>query len=64
VESLKEGGRTAASGAGPTRAGNALVVAEIALRFLLVSPAALLVRSFYSLEQDDQGIDSTNVVTM
>jgi hypothetical protein len=40
------------------------VVAEIALAFVLVSAAALLVRSFYSLEQVDLGIDSTNVVTM
>jgi putative ABC transport system permease protein len=64
AESLKEGGRTATSGAGRRRARNALVVAEIALAFVLVSAAALLVRSFYHLEQIDLGIDSTNVVSM
>ncbi len=64
VESLKEGGRTATSGAGRTQIRSALVVAEIALAFVLVSGAALLVRSFYRLEQVNLGFDGTNVVTM
>src|SRR5579863_2100116 len=64
AQSLKEGGRTATSGAGRTRARNALVVAEIALAFVLVAAAALLVRSFYRLQQVNLGFDGTNVVTM
>ncbi len=64
VESLKESGRTATSGAGRKRVRSALVVAEIALAFVLVSGAALLVRSFYRLEQVDLGFDGTKVVTM
>jgi putative ABC transport system permease protein len=64
VESLKESGRTATSGAGRKRVRSALVVAEIALAFVLVSSAALLVRSFYGLEQVDLGFDGTKVVTM
>lgn len=64
VESLKEGGRTATSGEGRTQVRNALVVAEIALAFVLVSAASLLVRSFYRLQHVDLGFDATNVVTM
>ncbi len=64
LESLKESGRTATSGAGRKRVRSALVVAEIALAFVLVSGATLLVRSFYRLEQVDLGFDGTKVVTM
>ena len=64
VESLKEGGRTATSGAGRTKIRNALAVAEIALAFVLVSAATLLVRSFYRLQQVNLGFDGTKVVTM
>jgi putative ABC transport system permease protein len=64
VDSLKEGGRTASSGTGRKRLRNGLVVAEVALAFVLVSGAGLLVRSFYQLEQVDSGFQSTNVITM
>ncbi|HEY6290336.1 MAG TPA: ABC transporter permease [Terriglobia bacterium] len=64
VGSLKEGGRGATSGARGTRVRNALVVAEIALAFVLLSGAALLMRSLYRLQQVDPGFDSTNVITM
>jgi putative ABC transport system permease protein len=64
VGSLKEGGRGATSGVTWTRVRNALVVAEIALAFVLFSGAGLLVRSFYRLQLVDPGFDSTNVVTM
>jgi putative ABC transport system permease protein len=64
VESLKEGGRGATSGAGRVRVRNALVVAEVALAFVLLSGAALLIRSFNRLQQADPGFESTNVITM
>jgi putative ABC transport system permease protein len=64
VESLKEGGRTASSGTGRKRLRNGLVVAEVALAFVLLSGAGLLVRSFYQLQQVDPGFESTNVITM
>jgi putative ABC transport system permease protein len=64
VGSLKEGGRGATSGAGRRQVRNALVVAEIALAFVLLSGAGLLLRSFYQLQQVNPGFDATNVITM
>ncbi|HUI43445.1 MAG TPA: ABC transporter permease, partial [Terriglobia bacterium] len=64
VESLKEGGRGATSGVGRRQVRNALAVAEIALAFILLSGAGLLVRSFYRLQQVNPGFDATNVITM
>ncbi|HMD99122.1 MAG TPA: ABC transporter permease [Terriglobia bacterium] len=64
VGSLKEGGRGATSGTGRRQVRNILVVAEIALAFILLSGAGLLVRSFYQLQQVNPGFDSTNVITM
>jgi putative ABC transport system permease protein len=64
VGSLKEGGRGATSGHGRMRVRNILAAAEIALAFILLSGAALLVQSFYRLQQVDPGFDTTNVITM
>ena len=64
VGSLKEGGRGATSGAGRRQVRNVLVVAEIALAFVLLSGAGLLLRSFYQLQQVNPGFDATNVITM
>jgi predicted permease len=62
--SLKEGGRGATSGVLRNRIRGALVVAEVALAFVLLSGAALLIRSFYQLQQVDPGFQTTNVITM
>jgi predicted permease len=64
VGSLKEGGRGATSGLGRMRVRNVLAAAEIALAFILLSGAALLVQSFYRLQQVDPGFDTTNVITI
>ena len=40
-----------------------LIVSEVALAFILLSSAGLLIRSFYQLQQVDTGFDSTNVIT-
>ena len=64
VESLKEGGRGATHGVTRKRVRSVLVGAEIALAFILLSGAGLLLRSFDQLQQVKLGIDPTNVITM
>jgi len=63
AESLKEGGRTTA---GPTRhrMRTALVVAEVALSFVLLAGAGLLIRSFNRLASVNPGVDTTSVLAM
>jgi putative ABC transport system permease protein len=59
---MKEGGRGASSG-GRHNVRGALVVTEVALAFLLLTGAGLLIRSFFQMQQVDTGFDSTNVLT-
>src|SRR5207253_5250529 len=59
---MKEGGRGMSSG-GRHRVRGALVVTEVALAFLLLTGAGLLIRSFFEMQQVDTGFDSTNVLT-
>jgi len=59
---MKEGGRGASSG-GRHKARSALVVTEVALAFVLLVGAGLLIRSFFQMQQVDTGFDSTNVLT-
>jgi len=61
---LKEGGRGAAGSTGRRLMRHALVVSEVALAFVLLVGAGLLIRSFNNLMNVDPGFDSTNVVTM
>ena len=61
--SLKESGRTTA-GAAPHRMRTALVVAEVALSFVLLAGASLLIRSFNRLASLNPGVDTTNVLAM
>ncbi len=60
--SLKEGARGSIGGL-RKRLRSALVVAEVALAFLLLTGAGLLIRSFFRMQQADLGFDSTNVLT-
>ena len=64
--SMKEGGRGSTSGGGGARRNlrNALVVAEIAVAFVLLSGAGVLIRSFFALQNDDAGFDSADVLTL
>ena len=62
--SMREGGRGATVGVGRSKLRNFLVIAEVALAFILLSGAGLLMRSFYQLQQVDAGFETTNVVTM
>ena len=59
---MKEGGRGASSG-GRHKVRGALVVTEMALAFVLLTGAGLLIRSFFQMQQVDTGFDSTNVLT-
>jgi putative ABC transport system permease protein len=45
------------------RVRGALVVAEVALAFVLVANAGLLIRSFVNMRQTDTGFDAANVLT-
>ncbi len=63
ARSLKESGRTTA-GLTQHRMRTALVVAEVALSFVLLVGASLLIRSFNKLASLDPGVDTTNVLAM
>ena len=56
--SMKEGGRSATSGSGRARLRSALIVSEVALAFILLSGAGLLIGSFFRLQQVDTGFTS------
>jgi len=61
--SMKEGGRGASAGGARQRLRGALVVTEVALAFVLLTGAGLLIRSFFQMQQVDTGFDATNVLT-
>jgi predicted permease len=62
-EALKEGGR-AAAGARRQRLRSFLIVGEVALTFVLLIGAGLLVRSFARLVKINPGLDPHSVLTM
>jgi putative ABC transport system permease protein len=61
---MKEASRSSTAGASGLRLRGVLIVSEVALAFMLLAGAGLLIRSFYQLEQVNTGFDSTNVITM
>lgn len=60
---MNEGGRGGTSGVGRARLRNALIVSEVALAFVLLTGAGLLIGSFFRLQHVDTGFDSTSVIT-
>lgn len=64
ASAMKEGGRGSSAGGARQRVRGALVVAEMALAFMLLTGAGLLIRSFFEMQQADPGFDSTNVLTV
>jgi putative ABC transport system permease protein len=52
-ETLKEGGKGVASAGSSHRVRNALVVAEVALSFVLLIGAGLMIRSFMAMMRED-----------
>jgi len=63
-ESLKEGGRSAASGRGGRRTRSGLVVIEVAFALVLLVGAGLMVRSILRLQDVDLGFDESHVLTL
>jgi putative ABC transport system permease protein len=62
ASTIKEGGRGSSSG-GRRRMRSALVVVEVALAFVLLTGAGLLLRSFRNLLRVDAGFDAANAIT-
>lgn len=63
LEPLKEGGRSGSAGKGHTYFRSALVVAEIAISFMLLSAAGLLLRSFDKMRTADLGFRPDHITT-
>jgi len=63
VTVLKEGGRGTGDGGRGNRTRSVLIVAQIAVAFVLLVSAGLLVGSFWRLQQVNPGFDPKNVLT-
>jgi predicted permease len=63
VSALKEGGHGRTAGSPGRRVRRVLVVAEIALAFVLLVASGLLMRSSFKLLDIDPGFDAANVLT-
>jgi putative ABC transport system permease protein len=64
VESLKDGAKGAGQGVQHTRLRNILIVSEIAVAFVLLASAGLLLRTLNHLQAVDMGFQTTNVISM
>ena len=63
TEPMKEGGQGSTPTGSGARVRNTLVVAEVALAFVLLVGSGLLLRTLFSLLEVDPGFDATNVLT-
>jgi putative ABC transport system permease protein len=61
--SMMESGRGSSTGRTQQRLRSALVITEVALAFVLLTGAGLLIRSFFQIQQVETGFDATNVIT-
>src|SRR5579864_8197083 len=63
INALKEGTNTASGRSSRRTARNALVIGQVALTFILLIGAGLMIRSFIKLQQVDAGYDADRVLT-
>ena len=63
-EMLKDSGRHGAESGRRNRVGSLLIVSEIALSFVLLAGAGLLIKSFLNLRQINPGFNADNVLVM
>ncbi|MFI5104161.1 MAG: ABC transporter permease, partial [Terriglobales bacterium] len=64
VDGLKEGSAQTSAGVGRRRMRSLLIVAQVAVSFLLLIGAGLMLRSFQKLQHVDPGFQPENVLTM
>jgi predicted permease len=64
VDGLKEGGVQSTTGVGRRRLRSLLIVTQVAISFLLLIGAGLMLRSFVKLQHVDPGFQPENVLTM
>ena len=63
-ETLKDSGQRGAETGGRNRVGSLLIVSEIALSFILLAGAGLLIKSFLHLREINPGFNADNVLAM
>ncbi len=63
-ETLKDSGQRGSQTSGRNRVGSLLIVSEIALSFILLAGAGLLIKSFLHLREIDPGFNADNVLAM
>jgi putative ABC transport system permease protein len=63
-ETLKDSGQRGSETSGRNSVGGLLIVSEIALSFVLLAGAGLLIKSFLHLRETDPGFNPENVLTM
>jgi putative ABC transport system permease protein len=63
-ETLKDSGQRGAETGGRNQVGSLLIVSEIALSFILLAGAGLLIKSFLHLREINPGFNPDNVLTM
>ena len=63
-ETLKDSGQRGSATSSRNRVGSVLIVSEIALSFILLAGAGLLIKSFLHLREIDPGFNPDNVLAM